>query len=83
MDKTQQETYERYLDMFSTPIWKEWLETVQLYKDNVINEAPYKVKDAFNAGEVRGAVGVLDMVLNLEVSMSQNAEEQEEVEDDI
>jgi hypothetical protein len=64
--------------MFSTPIWKEWLETVQLYKDRVINTAPYKVETEFAAGQVRGSVEILDMVLNLEAAMAQSADELEE-----
>ena len=78
MDKTQQETYERYIDLFAMPVWKEWLETVQLYKNKVVGSAPYEVTNEFQAGQVNGAVGVLDMVLNLEVSMAQTAEESED-----
>ena len=81
MDKIQQETYERYTEMFSTPIWKEWLTTVQQYKDAVVTKAPYEIDTEFKAGIVNGTVNVLDMVLNLEVSMTQNVEETEEEEE--
>ena len=84
MDKAQQESYEKYLDLFNVEGWKDWIKTVQTYKDNVISKAPYEVDSEFRAGQVRGAVEVLDMVLTLQVTMEQNAKEsdEEEVEGD-
>ena len=82
MDKAQQESYEKYLDLFNVEGWKDWIKTVQAYKDNVVSKAPYEVDTEFRAGQVRGAVEVLDMVLTLEVTMEQNARESNEGEEE-
>lgn len=78
MNKHQQEIHEQYLDLFNNEGWKHWIKTVQHYKDNVINKAPYEVDNAFKAGQVRGGVEVLDMVLSLEMTIERNTEEIEE-----
>ena len=44
MDKAQQESYEKYLDLFNVEGWKDWIKTVQTYKDNVVSKAPYEVE---------------------------------------
>jgi hypothetical protein len=46
----------------------------------VVSKAPYEVDSEFRAGQVRGAVEVLDMVLTLQVTMEQNAKESDEEE---
>lgn len=83
MTAEEQKIFDDYQTMFGLPAWKKFMETVGTYKQNILNSTPYKVDSELLLGEVRGSVQVLDMVMNLESTLTSNQEQdQEQPEED-
>lgn len=82
MTAEEQKIYDEYLVMFGTPAWKKFMNTVETYKQNIVNATPYKIDSELGLGEVRGSIQAFDMVLNLEATMTNNQEQEEPVEEE-
>lgn len=83
MTPKQQETYDAYIDLFSTKGWKIFMETVGEYKKNFMTEGMYAARTELDLGVLQGKIAFIDMILSLENTLTSNneAEAQDNADD--